>query len=697
MEQEADAIDIVSLLRILRANILPILAITVLTISCGVAYLLSATPVFRASTVLMLESREESVAGLDAVLGSLSVGDSTVVNTEVEVLRGRTLMGRVVDDLDLVNDPEFNGSLRPAALSDRLRALLPSFSSPGPELTPQEQAVRTRELVISALLDNVAIANTSRSLVFRITAESESARKAALIADKLAELYIDDQLRVRFEAMEVATTWLSNQIVTLRQNFEQAEAEVRAFRSGITLIDRESLAALDRQMKENRRRIEQISQQIADSNALTLRLDASTDPLVKAEVLNNDSLRQLAQAASQGDAAARTRFETELAKIVAQRQQEQLRLSNQVRLLQEGEAALGAQIELQSKDLAQLELLTRQADSDRMLYEHFQTRLNETSAQQGIQKADSRILSPAVVPTAAATPRKGMTLALAGALGLVFGALLVLLREKMTIRVRTTRELEAVSGRAVLAQIPEAPEKTRKNVLAYLQKNPTSAMAEAVRTLRTSVLLSSVDSPPQVIVMTSSVPSEGKTTTTLALAQNLTAMGKKVLLMEGDVRSCTLAQYFDTIPQNTPGIASVISGEAQLADAVVSVPGIGDLLPGKKTAVNAADLFSSKRFAGLVAEARSTYDIVLIDTPPVLVVPDSMIIAQQADALLFSVHWDRTSPGQVAESMNKLGLVGISVTGLILNRVDPKGMRRYGYGDTYGGYGKYGSAYYTSG
>ncbi|MBK6465662.1 MAG: CpsD/CapB family tyrosine-protein kinase [Rhodobacter sp.] len=226
---------------------------------------------------------------------------------------------------------------------------------------------------------------------------------------------------------------------------------------------------------------------------------------------------------------------------------------------------------------------------------------------------------------------------------------------------------------------------------------PTSAMAEAVRNLRTGILLSSVDRSPRVIVITSALPGEGKTTTTLALAQNLTAMGRKVLVIEGDVRICSLGLYFDDLPADYPGVAAVINGDHGLAEAVVPIAGYGDLLFGRKVAVNAADLFSSQRFAALIEEARASYDIVLIDTPPVLVVPDARVIAQQADTVVFSVHWDSTSRTQIQEALHQLEMVNIRIAGISLNRVDPKGMRKYGYGGKhagYGGYASYGSKYY---
>ena len=280
-------------------------------------------------------------------------------------------------------------------------------------------------------------------------------------------------------------------------------------------------------------------------------------------------------------------------------------------------------------------------------------------------------------------------------LGLMLSAGLILLREMRNNSFRTGRELEGATGYTVLGQIPAMPAASRAKVLQYLSDKPTSAAAEAVRNLRTSLMLSNVDNPPKVVISTSSVPGEGKTTNSLALAQNLLGLGKRVLLVEGDIRRRTLHQYFKDMPEK--GIVSVLSGELTLAEVVHRSQGFGaDILGGEKSSTNAADLFASDRFRALIEEARGAYDMVIIDTPPVLVVPDARIIADQADAIIFTVQWDKTSKTQVEESLRMFHNSGQRITGLVLSQISPKGMKRYGYGGTYGAYSGYGAKYYTN-
>ena len=260
---------------------------------------------------------------------------------------------------------------------------------------------------------------------------------------------------------------------------------------------------------------------------------------------------------------------------------------------------------------------------------------------------------------------------------------------------RTADELETSTGYPVLGQIPTIPARKRTNVLKYLTDRPTSAAAEAVRNLRTTTLLSNVDNPPQVIMLTSSLPGEGKTTLSLSLTQNLTGLGKKVLLIEGDIRRRVFAEYFDI--KGKQGLLAVLSGERTLDESVVNIRQLGaDILVGERSYASAADVFSSDAFREFLATARAAYDYIIIDTPPVLVVPDARIIGSSVDAILYTVKWDSTTKRRVSEGLKSFENVNLSVTGLVLGQINARGMIRYGYWDVYEAYGKYRHGYYDN-
>jgi capsular exopolysaccharide synthesis family protein len=187
---------------------------------------------------------------------------------------------------------------------------------------------------------------------------------------------------------------------------------------------------------------------------------------------------------------------------------------------------------------------------------------------------------------------------------------------------------------------------------------------------------------------TSSVPGEGKTTQSLALAHNLSGLGKKVLLIEADIRRRTFAEYFDL--QDQPGLISVLSGESSLEEAAFAQPDLkSDLIVGEKATSNAADVFASERFRKFLKDVRERYDHIIVDTPPVLAVPDARVIGQAVDAIVYTVRWDSTTHRQVLQGIRFLEDVNLKITGLALSQISAKGMKGYGYGDSAATYSSY--------
>lgn len=697
VHHDEDVIDLGSLLSTLWRGKYWIALVTAISILIGGYYSYAvAVPKYRSTAVVILETDQQQLLDLQSVVGGLS-GDTSEVNSEVEVLRARSLMGKVVDLLDLVNDPEFNGNLREPSDLYALQVGIKDVFGLTPPVVPlhdEELAKRTRDSVISKLLAVMTVRNVPQSLVFQVTVETESARKSALIADTVVELYILNQIEVKFEATETATLWLSERVAELQVTLEGAEAEVSNFSATTDLVSVEGLQALERQIKELRDRVElmAISREALVSKVDTLEV-AETRADQAALVDDAQLMRLLPRV--QDDETFQQAFDSRLALVKARLQADLGRLDQQLSALRASEKALVTDLEQQSDDLISLQQLTREAEATRVLYQYFLTRFNETSVQQGIQQADSRILSDAVVPDAPSEPRKSLILAMSGMLGLMLGVGAILMREARNNGFRTAGDLERATGYTVLGQIPLIPVKTRRDVLRYLTDKPMSAAVEAYRNMRTSLMLSHIDNPPKVIMLTSAVPAEGKTTNSIALAQNLLGLGKKVLLVEGDIRRRTLNDYFENVPEH--GLVSVMSGDKTLSNAVFQSEGFGaDILAGGNTITNAADLFSSEAFKVFIASARDTYDAVIIDTPPILVVPDARIIAEQADAVIFNVHWDKTSKSQLEESLRLFHNSGQRITGLALGKISEKGMKRYGYGGRYGAYSGYGSTYYAN-
>ncbi|NRB01807.1 MAG: polysaccharide biosynthesis tyrosine autokinase [Rhodobacteraceae bacterium] len=697
---EDGEIDLLALIRTLWRGKLYILTSMLLAVLLALTVVqVAIVPMFRAEATLAIEARESQVIDVESVLSGVS-SDTFSLNTEIEVIQSRTLIERLVNQMNLTEDPEFNSALRPEPrisldkTVDRARGLLGIPVPPVEVDTPQMVLNRT----IAAVTDAFTATLQRNTYVFSLSATTWSREKSVQMVNALSQIYIDDQIRVKFEATEDAAAWLSERVVDLEVELQDREAALQDLQVSSDFVSVETLDALNLQLQDARLRSTQSTsdQERLTVEAAALKAAVSTgDMQTMVDTIGDPNLRRIlnqtgAENASQPGSAFMRRFEQLQARVqtdLARAQAEQDAADATITRLSET-------FDVQSSKLAQFQQMQRDLEATSILYETFLTRLKETSVQQGIQTADARVLS-AAASAAQVQPRTSRTLALAIVLGLMIGAGGVLLYEMTRRGFRIPEELEQASNLPVFGQVPQIPIRNRGDLIGYLNDKPTSAAAEAVRNLRTSILLSNVDNPPKVIMSTSSVPGEGKTTQAISLAHNLGSLGKKVFLLEGDVRRRTFYNYFEKSP--VAGLASVISGSARLEDAMFFSERLGvDVMVGQKTKINAADLFASERFKAFIDHLRANYDYVVIDTPPVLVVPDARVIGQHADAIMFTVAWDRTSQAQVADSMRELASVNLRPTGMVLSQIDPKKISRYGYGGRYGAYSRYGRSYYEN-
>lgn len=672
-----------------------------------------AEPQYQATAQLALQFENSPVSGIDAAFTGVS-GDEYSMNTEMVVITSREMVGRLVDQLGLTNDPEFNSALatpRPISLLKLPRLGLSKLKSlvrptSGGEADVEEQRDPTDEKeelrrgVINAVRGHISAETQDWSYIFSISATSNDQRKAALLANTMAEIYRQDQIDVKVAETESAAIWLSEQVADLALELEDRARQAAELRSRNALVSDAGVSAVNTRFVDLRTQL-QVSQNQADRlNGQLAMVEAATDGSLtdKNDVTNDAQLQALLDSALTGDAIAIDRFNLRFDQVLSRLRSESVRANERVAEIQKALDDLRAEFDTQSADLQALQQIERETEATRVLYQTFLTRLKETTVQIGIHQADSRILSEAT-PGRQIAPKRSMIMGGWLFFGLLLGTAIVVIREFSNNTFRDSDALERQTGRAVLGEIPLVPSRKRIQAIDYLRTKPTSAAAEAVRNLRTSILLSNVDTPPQVIMLTSSVPGEGKTTQSIALAMNLAGLDRKILLVEGDIRRKTFASYFKSDHQSV-GLCAVVMGEAKLADTVFRPEGMNfDVLAADQPKVNAADLFASERFADMIKEMRDNYDYIVIDSPPVLAVPDARVIAQYVDATVYSVHWDKTTKAQVAAGLRQFESVDAPICGMVLSRVDARKMRKYSYGGKYGGYGGYGgetNPYYSN-
>ncbi len=340
--------------------------------------------------------------------------------------------------------------------------------------------------------------------------------------------------------------------------------------------------------------------------------------------------------------------------------------------------------------------LERNAQATRSLYESFLNRFKETSAQQGMEESDARVVSQAKIPNNPSYPNKKISLLLGLALGLFAGAAAAVLAEALESGVATSEDVERLLGVPHLGAVPllsstqDGPA-TKQSPGDFLVSQPLSAFAESFRSLRTSLLHSKIDAKVRVIAVTSALPAEGKSTTTFCLGRSMALSGASTVVVDCDLRRRSVNRLLGIEP--TRGLVEVLSGTATLAQTLVRDEASGAyFLPLAKSAFTPKDLFGSQAMDRLLTELKSHFDVVLLDCAPVLPVAEPRVIAPKADVALFLVQWRKTPRKAVAAALQMLKSVRADVAGVALTQVNMKAQSKYGYGDAgyyYRSYRKY--------
>jgi polysaccharide biosynthesis transport protein len=723
----ADQFDLRRLANMFRRRMRLFGAVAALVFVAVVLVTLTATPMYTATANVMLDTRREQVVNVEAVLSGLPA-DSSVVDTEVEILKSRRLAERVVNALQLDKDPEFNPALRsPGPVAAVKGAISGVIAAVRPQEV-QDAAIaeqKAQERVVDSVLRGLSVRRSGLTYVINVSFEAESAPKAATIANKFAELYLLEQLEAKFDATQQATTWLNSRLEGLRDQVLAAEAAVQQYRIANNLLSAAGTNLTEQEISNYNMTLSQARAQVAEDEA---RLNTARSQLARGstgddlgEALSSPVIQQLRQqratvSAKVADLQGRygerhpemLTANRQLTDIDAQIQAEIQRiisnLEAKVQVSRQRAAAIGGSLSnargtLAGNNQAQVRLneLERTAEASRTLYESYLTRYKETSSQQGIEASDARVVSQATIPTGQSSPKVPLNLALGLVLALGAGVAAVVLAEMLDAGLATAEDVEQRLDVSYLGAIPllaSVAEGKMGSPIDYVIEKPLSSFAEAFRNLRASVTYSRLGEPVKIVAITSSLPGEGKTTTSVCLARSAAQQGLKVILVDCDLRRRSVNRLFGAEPAR--GLIEVLAGEATLEEVLTTDQVTGArLLPLAKSSMTPKDVFGSAAMDRLLEELRRTYDLVVLDTAPVLPVADTRVLAPKADVVVFLAHWRKTPQHAIEAAFRLLSGTGAHLAGVALTQVDMKQQSKYGYGDPGYYYAEY-KKYYVS-
>jgi succinoglycan biosynthesis transport protein ExoP len=705
----ASEIDLGRLLRTLWRRRGVIGGVTGLALAFSAFALSQVTPIYTAASKVMIDSRQARFLDNQEPLSD------TAVMSEVEVLDSRVVAKRVADKLNLYADKRFNPDLEPAG-GNRLAAMAGSLfteikhlifgKSKVEELDAATLKRLGRDDVVDTVLRSLTVIPVPQSLVIRIEMQSPDPVLASQLANAYADAYIDQQLESKFESARYVSNWLNGRLETLKTAVVDSEKAVADYRSQTGLVEAAGPSTNQQQLSELNTQLVGAQAARAETEARLSRVEAALQSGHGAggDILDSPLIQRLKEqeATLARDASElQARYgahHPEMIKAKSQLDQVHRQLGdeidNQIKTLRgdfaikrQREAAVQAQIHAvegsllnQNSAAIKLHELEREAQANRTLYETFLSKFKESGEQELIRQADARIISTADIPRMPSYPRKRVIFAASGLLGFLAGIVLVMALEQLDRTIRTREQLEDLLGLPSLALIPQLKTGTEESdVSRYVIDNPGSSYAEALRMVW--VALQHHGDRGQVVVLTSSVPDEGKSVTSLSLGRIVAGLGMRVVVLDGDLRRAALAKKAGVDPKLT--LADVIAERCKLDQALIHDPlSKVDLLCGQVAGRKEISLLASgDRLGEILTALREQYDLIIVDSPPALAIADVQVLARLADQTLFCVRWDKTPRDTVLSAMRALRDARAKVAGTILTRVNIQKHAQYGYYD----------------
>jgi polysaccharide biosynthesis transport protein len=652
-------------------------------------------PIYQAAARVEVDKESQNTLPFQGVNYDEYVDLENYVETQVKILQSETLALQTIRELNLGQYPEFGG--------------------PSGPLAQAHGGAEARPAILGAFLGRLTVKRVPNSRLVEVQFESGDPELAARVANGHVHNYIEQNFRSKYDATTQASGFLSQELEELRIKVEKSEDARVAYerQNQIWQID-EKQNITTQTLGDLNKAVTEAQTGMAASEAL-YRMATSGNVDLLPEVRNSPVIQDLTKRKSALDdsytqaleqygpnfpkvqriAEQKKEVEAELARaqniMVGSIEEDYNTARQHLGLLQEALERQKAESNELAEKLVQFHILEHDAESNKQLYDGLLQKLKEAGITAGLRSSNIRVVDPALIPGAPAGPQRAKNILMSILVGLVGGIGLALFREYLDNTVKSPDDIESLVGLPSLAVVPAQPSSNghhskwphlkhktapqtvsgpRVETLSHTQ--PKSQISEAFRALRTSLLLSQADHPPQVILVTSALPREGKTTAAVNLAVTLAQLGDRTLLLDSDMRKPGIRRALNLTGGHEKGLSSYLAGVTNLDEIVVPHPMISNLetITTGPVPPSPADLLSSRRMREAISELRLRFKFIVIDSPPVMAATDAVIVSSLTDGVLLVARSGETPKEAFTRTRDLLGAVKCRILGVVLNAVD---------------------------
>ena len=726
--------DLRKIYSIIRRRLTVIAGLTIMGSLLAVIYALQLTPLYTATARVLLDPRKTNIVDNEAVLSGIG-NDWSAVESEVELIRSASVAIRVIDKLGLFDDVE-RVAPDPPFYWQIIDAIISRDAMP--ELEPVSEDER-RTGMARKLASRLEVSRLGETYLLTIAYTSPEPALSARIVNGFADAYLVDQLEAKFEATRRANDWLNTRITELRERVREAERAVELYRAennlieaGGTTLNDSQVASLNEQLilaraatAEARTKLEQLQEISARGGEITsFAQGLQSQAIGQLRAKQSEVKRELAELSAKYGSRhpsvisvrsqlghVQSQILQEIRRIEALTETEYRVAKSREDSIEASLAGLKGESAQNSQAAIRLRELEREAAASRTLFESFLARFKETTQQESLQTADSRIVERAIRPTSPSEPNKkviaifGFILSLGAGIGAAF------LLETLDNGFRTAEQLETALKVPVLATIPllrlegvigrigsltgrianlirsrpaaearDGSGSLRKSGSRHALDHPLSAFTESIRSLRMGLRYADLDNPARVVMFTSALPTEGKSTIASNLALHAANTGEKVLLIDMDLRHPALTEIY--AEDSELGIVELVMGEARISEVVRTETETKlRFIPASRSDLinHTSEILGSDKIRDFLAQARNVFDLIVIDSSPLLPVTDARALLGAVDAAVMVVCWERTSREAVRSCLRQaLGLED-KLIGTVLSKVDSEKIRYYDY------------------